>query len=191
MDAMIEASNSLADLAARIRAEHAAAASALRRGAEHAMNAGDLLIEAKARLKHGQWLPWLAEHCSISERTAQLYMRLAKARPEIEANTQHVADLSLRAATAALAPDERERILEEGKAILARLRAAEARVLEEMRRKMERQRAFAIALDQLSPEDRKAALDVIPKKDRKLVRRWRRIDEDDILHAQSLFLATC
>src|ERR1700752_1534300 len=93
-------SNSLADLAARIRAEHEAASGAFRRGAEHAMRAGDLLIEAKARLKHGQWLRWLAEHCEVSERAAQLYMRLARARSEIEANTQCVADLSLRGAMA-------------------------------------------------------------------------------------------
>ena len=56
-------SNSLADLAARIKAEHEATAIAMRRGVEHAMAAGDLLLEAKAQLKHGEWLPWLAAHC--------------------------------------------------------------------------------------------------------------------------------
>jgi hypothetical protein len=45
---------------------------------QHAMAAGDLLLEAKLRLKHGEWLPWLAEHRSMSERTAQRYMRLAR-----------------------------------------------------------------------------------------------------------------
>jgi hypothetical protein len=34
------------------------------------MTAGDLLIEAKALVPHGQWLPWLAEHCEMAERTA-------------------------------------------------------------------------------------------------------------------------
>jgi hypothetical protein len=98
-------SNSLAKLAARIRAEHEASGSALKRGAAHAMNAGDLLIEAKAQLKHGQWLPWLEGNCAISERTAQLYMRMAKARSKIEGvNPQHVADLSLRGAMAVIAP---------------------------------------------------------------------------------------
>jgi Protein of unknown function (DUF3102) len=48
------------------------------------MAAGDLLIEAKAQLKHGQWLPWLRENCLISERTAQLYMRCAKSREDTE-----------------------------------------------------------------------------------------------------------
>jgi Protein of unknown function (DUF3102) len=104
----ITTSNSLAELAARINTEHLAASRALKQGAEHAMNAGDLLIEAKVKVPHGQWLPWLAKHCDISERTAQLYMRLARARPEIEAKAQRVADLSLRGAVAALAPDETE-----------------------------------------------------------------------------------
>jgi hypothetical protein len=50
-------SNSLADLAARIRNYHEATVAALKSSVEFAMNAGDLLIEAKAQLKHGQWLP--------------------------------------------------------------------------------------------------------------------------------------
>ncbi|MBO0737792.1 MAG: hypothetical protein J2P48_14660 [Alphaproteobacteria bacterium] len=46
-------SNSLAELAARIRCEHEAAGVAMRRSLEHAMAAGELLIEAKAQLKRG------------------------------------------------------------------------------------------------------------------------------------------
>ena len=77
-------SNSLNDLAGRIRAEHVATSAALKSSIKHAMAAGDLLIEAKAQLQHGQWLPWLAEHCEISERAAQLYMRAARNREAIE-----------------------------------------------------------------------------------------------------------
>jgi len=39
------------------------------------MAAGDLLTQAKAQVPHGQWLPWLHDHCTISERTAQLYTK--------------------------------------------------------------------------------------------------------------------
>jgi N6-adenosine-specific RNA methylase IME4 len=92
-------SNSLADLAARIRAEHVA----MQRGVEHAMRAGDLLLEAKAQLRHGQWLPWLTENCSMSERTAQLYMRVAERRSELEAKAQGLADLTLEGAARLLA----------------------------------------------------------------------------------------
>jgi hypothetical protein len=58
----IEQSNSLADLAARIKNEHRAAADTLKASVRHGIAAGDLLIEAKAQLKHGQWLPWLRDY---------------------------------------------------------------------------------------------------------------------------------
>jgi hypothetical protein len=95
-------SNSLVDLAARIRHEHEATSAALKSSVAHAMAAGDLLLEAKTQVPHGQWLPWLKEHCLISERTAQLYMRVATNRTQIEAKTQHVADLTVRGAVALL-----------------------------------------------------------------------------------------
>src|SRR6266446_10095590 len=94
-DIDLSRSNLLADLAARIRTEHEATSASLQRGVQHAMTAGDLLLEAKAQVPHGQWLPWLSEHCAISERTAQLYMRVAKNRAAIEAKAQRVADLTL------------------------------------------------------------------------------------------------
>jgi hypothetical protein len=96
-------SNSLADLAARIRAEHEATSTALKSSAEHGIAAGELLIEAKAKVPHGQWLPWLKDNCSMSERTAQLYMRLAKNREAVEDQIRNGdADLSLNEATALL-----------------------------------------------------------------------------------------
>ena len=96
-------SNSLADLAARIRTEHEAVSTALAESVQHAMAAGALLIEAKEQIPHGGWLPWLRDHCAISERTAQLYMRTAKNRKEIEKQIRNgVADLSLNEATAIL-----------------------------------------------------------------------------------------
>ena len=99
----ITRSNSLTDLAARIKAEHEAVSVALKDSVRHAITAGELLIEAKDKVGHGQWLPWLRDHCTISERTAQLYMRCARNREAIEANTQCVADLTLNEAAAMLA----------------------------------------------------------------------------------------
>ena len=87
---------SLTDLAARIRAEHEAVSSALKESVRHAITAGELLVEAKEQLGDGRWLPWFRDHCTISERTAQLYMRVAKNRAEIENQMRNgVADLSL------------------------------------------------------------------------------------------------
>jgi hypothetical protein len=84
MTTEIDRSNSLADLAARIKAEHEATSDALKGAVAHAMAAGDLLIEAKAQVPHGQWLPWLRDHCNVSERMAQRYIRLARNRTTIE-----------------------------------------------------------------------------------------------------------
>jgi hypothetical protein len=73
----IDTSNRLPELAARIRAEHEACIVALKRGLQHAVAAGKMLIEAKAALKHGEWLPWLRDHCQLPERTARRYMTIA------------------------------------------------------------------------------------------------------------------
>jgi hypothetical protein len=101
----ITRSNSLADLAARIKTEHEATSSNLKRGLSHAIAAGQLLIKAKEQLKHGKWLPWLSECCQVPERTAQAYMRVAKSFGNLgdRANTQRVADLSFRDSLRSLA----------------------------------------------------------------------------------------
>jgi hypothetical protein len=96
-------SNRLPELAAQINAEHAAANRAIRTGIEHAMAAGDLLIEAKALLRHGEWGGWLAANCVVSERSARVYMRLARNRDRLEIGS--AADLSLRAASQILIGD--------------------------------------------------------------------------------------
>jgi Protein of unknown function (DUF3102) len=90
-------SNSLVDLAARINAEHEAAGGALKHSLQHAFAAGELLLEAKQQLKHGQWLPWL-ETCGITERTAQRYIRLARNRAAIESKSDNMSDLSVSSA---------------------------------------------------------------------------------------------
>ena len=88
-------------LADRINAEHQAFHSAMQKGLEHALEAGRLLLEAKAGLAHGEWLPWLKKNCpGISERSTQRYMRLADNRGALESAT--VADLTMRAAEEAL-----------------------------------------------------------------------------------------
>jgi hypothetical protein len=76
---------------------------------QHAKRAGDLLRQARAHCEHGSWLPWLREHCpSVSPRTAQAYMRIAREWPTLEAKAQRVAYLPVREALDLLA-DHRER----------------------------------------------------------------------------------
>jgi len=90
----------LEDLAGWIREAHREAQGAFAHALDRAMAAGELLIEAKARLGHGTWLPWLQGACAIPERTAQAYMRLARNREQLKSAT--VADLGVRDALALL-----------------------------------------------------------------------------------------
>lgn len=92
-------SNRLPELAAQIRVAHSGVEAAAKIAATRAIEAGQALIEAKALLKHGQWLPWLREHCGLSERTAQLYMKIVR----LGFKSETVADLGLKAAAGAIA----------------------------------------------------------------------------------------
>jgi len=94
----------LATLAERINAEHHAAEAALNSGLQHALEAGRLLLEAKAQVGHGVWLPWLERHFEGSPRTARLYVQLTKHLPEISQNGNAVANLNVRQAVKLLAP---------------------------------------------------------------------------------------
>lgn len=60
----------------------------------HAIRAGELLIEAKGQVKHGEWLPWLEANFTGSTRSAQGYMRLA----ENAEDAQRVAHLGIKGA---------------------------------------------------------------------------------------------
>jgi hypothetical protein len=66
-------------LAGDIRREHLACLESAGAAAEHAWKAGTLLLEAKQQVTHGQWEAWLGQ-TGIKPRTAQVYMRLAKAQ---------------------------------------------------------------------------------------------------------------
>lgn len=72
---------------------------------------GQRLIEAKAMLPHGEWLPWLTEQVEFSERTARNFMRLAREWT----NRQALADLGAAKALTLLAlpPEEREQFMAE------------------------------------------------------------------------------
>jgi hypothetical protein len=91
---------SLSELATKLNQEHRQVKECVIKSAQHAVKAGELLWEAKRKAGHGRWLEWIAENCEFSERTAQLYMKLADALPRM-ANPQRIADLSLTGAIAA------------------------------------------------------------------------------------------
>jgi MoCo/4Fe-4S cofactor protein with predicted Tat translocation signal len=106
MNTDIRESNSLTELATRIRTSHEAVRAVMKSAVEKAIETGDLLLKAKAQLKHGEWTPWLRDHCEISERTARVYMFLAKNQQSIQA--QGIADLSLNKVVRLLAAPKKE-----------------------------------------------------------------------------------
>ena len=66
---------------------------------------GKRLVEAKAQLSHGEWLPWLEKKVAFSERSAQQYMRLWKEYGKSALS----ADLSISKALVLLALPDSER----------------------------------------------------------------------------------
>src|SRR6516164_9467018 len=89
----------LTDLAVRINEAHQQTQRAMRDAIAHALKTGALLLEAKAKVKHGGWLDWLKDNCEIPERTVQAYMQLARLPIE---KRNAVADLPLREALAVI-----------------------------------------------------------------------------------------
>jgi hypothetical protein len=64
-----------------------------RAGMEHYADAGDKLIEAKEQVTPGHWGTWLSKNCSLNDRTARVYMRLARLRAENDHNGSGAAGL--------------------------------------------------------------------------------------------------
>lgn len=97
------ATASLADYAAVINDEHRAAYGCAQEAIEHARVAGEHLLKAKAALKHGEWLPWLAANVDVGERQARRYMAVAENWAAISVKSDFKSDLTLAGALDALA----------------------------------------------------------------------------------------
>ena len=89
------APSNLAALATQINAEHAEVIKHVQQGADHAIRAGKLLNQAKIAVRHGDWSEWLATNCRVSERTAQVYMQLAREYPQGLADTSMTAAIKM------------------------------------------------------------------------------------------------
>jgi hypothetical protein len=77
-DSTAQVTSELSDLAQRFQSHHLQVQQHLADAKKGAADAGDVLWRAKEKLQHGQWLPWLKEHCQVATRTAQQYMQIAK-----------------------------------------------------------------------------------------------------------------
>ena len=86
----------LAELAASIKAGHAHVVRAGQAVAALAVTVGRSLGEAKGLVGHGNWQVWVENHCGFSVRTAQDYIRVARAIDGGLVKPQHAADLTIR-----------------------------------------------------------------------------------------------
>lgn len=93
----------LADLASKINAAVSDAERAARIAVARALEAGAMLNQAKAIVKHGAWKLWVEENCVLALRTAQAYMRFAEGYKALAPEeAQRVALLPLREAIGAI-----------------------------------------------------------------------------------------
>jgi len=63
----------------------------LRSSLENAIKIGELLIDQKANLKHGQFTAWIKDNLPFTDRTARNYMRVYSKRDQLK--TETVSDL--------------------------------------------------------------------------------------------------
>src|SRR5918996_452882 len=97
-DEITDARVKLDSLAFYIKRNHEWAHDHAHKAVDHALTTGKLLLQAKALVPHGQWGAWLKNNCSLTDRTAQRYMRVARDLPKLDAaKSATVADLPLRA----------------------------------------------------------------------------------------------
>jgi hypothetical protein len=84
----------LDDLASRIQQAHVSVARASVAVIAFAVTAGRLLLKAQACVPVGSWGVWVESKCEFSVRTAQDYMRIARAFGEGLIDPQHAADFA-------------------------------------------------------------------------------------------------
>lgn len=96
---MIPNESSLPSLASQISALHEECQQHYKRSLSIALKIGSLLLEAKSMVRHGEWLVWLGANCELSERTAQVYMQVAKKGATLEQiESADSADLTIESA---------------------------------------------------------------------------------------------
>jgi len=79
----------LSDLCSQINNHHKRALNLANSSLEYALKCGQALVDAKAQLSHGEWIPWLRDNCpDICTRQVQRYMRLAENWPQIQAKRE-------------------------------------------------------------------------------------------------------
>lgn len=120
-------------------------------GGQAVIEIGRRLTEAKAQLKHGEWLPWLREKVEFSETSAQNFMRIAREY----GNTHLVGDLGASKALVLLAlpASERENFAQEKHAV----NGEEKSVAEMSKRELDRQKEATAEAEAAAEKAQEAA----------------------------------
>jgi hypothetical protein len=114
----------LADKAAEINAVVATALDQSRSSVKGFRRAGELLLQVKSRCRHGEWSRWLVAMCpDISERSAQMYMKVARHCIDHPSRAAELETLPLRTALARIAQPSQRRRSTPPKRVSALLRA--------------------------------------------------------------------
>lgn len=76
--AIVKSVDELSQWAQDINAAHLMGESSMKQGAKHMRRAGRMLIKAKSRVGHGNWLAWLKKNVKCTSRTVSSYMAMAR-----------------------------------------------------------------------------------------------------------------
>lgn len=90
------------DFAAEANRAHADVERYASLAVRRAMDCGQLLVEVRGLLPHGQFEPWVRANCKFSLRSARRYMHMARLADELPDIERELAGLSLRQAYALL-----------------------------------------------------------------------------------------
>ena len=171
--------------ASEINRLHRLVTEAAQTSLQYSIEIGTMLIDVKKDVKHGDWEGWLAKHCpEISDRTARVYMRLAKPEnaDKLEAaaneNGNAVADLSVRSAAKLLAKPLTEQQKQDRKA---------AQQLAEARNKQAAREARGRATPDLEGVINNAAVDEV---NTAIDRKWEPKQREELITAQLQKLPT-
>jgi hypothetical protein len=96
------------DLVREINAEHGQVETYKHNTIQHAIRCGELLLEMKQRVGHGNWLAWVEEHFEASERTARNYMEIAKSAAVADLHNETTMRSALRALASRSQPKEQK-----------------------------------------------------------------------------------
>lgn len=77
-EAALLVSSKTLSIIADINESHRLALSHRDSAVEHAIRCGELLLEQKARLEHGEFINWIKTNCTFAQSTATRYMAAAK-----------------------------------------------------------------------------------------------------------------